>query len=258
MDPTEKVTIRNKSATRAKKREPDDEDFEPDAPSKKSARKSQPKKIDRRVISTDDEDVDLMKSGKTDFWPEVWLEKTEKWACVDLFKKMVGNCDSVIRSASTPIAYVLAWNNDSMVKDVSLRYCPSFHSVNKKLRTEQSFIDQTLLPFTGVPTERDKKENLELSQIHLERGIPTTISAFKNHPLYALKRHLLKFEAIYPPEPLILGWVNGEAVYARECVHVLHSRELWVKQARVVKPGETPYKIVTARPKWDRVRRFIH
>lgn len=76
---------------------------------------------------------------------------------------------------------------------------------------------------------------------------------YKNHPLYALERHLLKFEVIYPPNALTLGFVRGEPVYARECVHVCHSREIWLKSARVVKPGEKPYKIVKARPKWDRV-----
>lgn len=64
---------------------------------------------------------------------------------------------------------------------------------------------------------------------------------------------MLKFEAIYPPNALTLGFIRNEPVYARECVHTLHSREIWVKQARVVKLGETPYKVVMARPKWDRV-----
>lgn len=75
---------------------------------------------------------------------------------------------------------------------------------------------------------------------------------FKNHPLYALQRHLLKFEAIYPPNALTLGYIRNEPVYARDCVHTLHSREIWVKQARTVKCGERPYKIVKARPKWIR------
>lgn len=35
-------------------------------------------------------------------------------------------------------------------------------------------------------------------------------------------------------------------------MHTLHSREIWVKQARVVKLGETLYKVVKTRPKWDR------
>lgn len=76
--------------------------------------------------------------------------------------------------------------------------------------------------------------------------------------MYALERHLLKFEGIYPPNALTLGFVRNEPVYARECVQQLHSREIWVKQARVVKPKEEPYKIVKARPKWDRVRNGNH
>lgn len=80
---------------------------------------------------------------------------------------------------------------------------------------------------------------------------------YKNNPLYVLKRHLLKFEAIYPPDAITLGFVRNEPVYSRDCVHTLHSREIWVKHAKVVKPGEHPYKIVKARPKYDRVSRRL-
>lgn len=68
-----------------------------------------------------------------------------------------------------------------------------------------------------------------------------------------LKDDLLKFEAIYPPNAPPLGFVRGKPVYARECVHVLHSREIWLKDAKIVRLGETPYKIVKARPKYDKV-----
>lgn len=77
---------------------------------------------------------------------------------------------------------------------------------------------------------------------------------YKNHPLYVLKRHLLKFEAIYPPDAVTLGFVRNEPVYSRECVHTLHSRDIWLKHAKVVRLGEKPYKIVKARPKYDKVR----
>ena len=40
---------------------------------------------------------------------------------------------------------------------------------------------------------------------------------------YALKRHLLKFEAIYPDTAVPLGYVKKEPVYARECVHTVSS-----------------------------------
>lgn len=68
---------------------------------------------------------------------------------------------------------------------------------------------------------------------------------------------MLKFEAVYPPDAPPLGFVKGKPIYARECVHVLHSREIWLKEAKVVRPGETPYKIVKARPKYDRVMKVM-
>ena len=38
---------------------------------------------------------------------------------------------------------------------------------------------------------------------------------------YALRRHLLKFEAIYPDTAVPLGYIRKEPVYARECVHTV-------------------------------------
>lgn len=29
----------------------------------------------------------------------------------------------------------------------------------------------------------------------------------------------------------------------RDCIHTLHSRDTWLKQARVVRVGEVPYKV---------------
>ncbi len=36
---------------------------------------------------------------------------------------------------------------------------------------------------------------------------------------YALKSHLLKFEAIYPETAVPVGYIRKEPIYARECVH---------------------------------------
>ncbi|NXX93320.1 XPC protein, partial [Centropus bengalensis] len=77
-----------------------------------------------------------------------------------------------------------------------------------------------------------------------DQPLPTAIGEYKNHPLYALKRHLLKYQAIYPESAAVLGYCRGEAVYSRDCVHTLHSKDTWLKQARVVRIGEMPYKMV--------------
>lgn len=57
---------------------------------------------------------------------------------------------------------------------------------------------------------------------HLDQPLPSAIGTYKNHPLYALKRHLLKYEAIYPETAAVLGYCRGEAVYSR-CVQ----RSIW-------------------------------
>lgn len=69
-----------------------------------------------------------------------------------------------------------------------------------------------------------------------------------------MKRHLLKFQAIYPPDAIPVGYIKGEPVYSRLCVQQLHGREMWIKEAKVVKLHETPYKIVKGRPQKSKVR----
>ncbi|XP_058823925.1 DNA repair protein complementing XP-C cells homolog [Topomyia yanbarensis] len=215
------------------------------------------RRLDRRVLSTDDECTNAQgvkpksKSG-VNLWIEVYAEEEEQWIPVDVTSGKVHCLDHIVKLASAPLVYVLAWNNDGTIKDVTTRYCPNYATSTKKLRVEQDWLNKALGKFKGKRTARDIEEDRCLNQAQLEQPLPTTISEFKNHPLYALKRHLLKFEAIYPPEAPTLGFIRDEPVYARECVHTLHSRDLWLKQARTVKLFETPYKVVTARPKYDR------
>uniref|UniRef100_A0A8C4Q883 Uncharacterized protein n=1 Tax=Eptatretus burgeri TaxID=7764 RepID=A0A8C4Q883_EPTBU len=95
----------------------------------------------------------------------------------------------------------------------------------------------------------------DLQQKLYEEPIPTKIAAFKNHPLYVLPRHLLKFQAIYPLSAKPLGNYRGEPIYARECVHNLHSEATWLKQARVVRAGEVPCKMVKGHSNWAKKAR---
>lgn len=49
----------------------------------------------------------------------------------------------------------------------------------------------------------------------IDKPLPISVAEYKNHPLYALKRHLLKYEAIYPSTAAVLGYCRGEPVYSR-------------------------------------------
>ncbi|ALC41978.1 mus210 [Drosophila busckii] len=213
---------------------------------------------DRRVLSTDDECVkDKKKTTASDMWVELWSEVEEQWICIDLFKGKLHCVDTIRRNASSNLAYVFAFQDDQSIKDVTARYCTTWTSTVRKARVEKAWLDETIAPYLGRRTKRDINEDDQLRRIHSDKPLPKSIAEFKDHPLYVLERHLLKFQGIYPPDAPTLGFIRSEAIYARDCVHLLHSRDIWLKSARVVKLGEQPYKIVKARPKWDKLTRTV-
>lgn len=239
-----------------------DEVFEPAKPVKKAPvlpKSVQNLRKDRRVMSTDDEGGSRLnrKTDASDMWVEVWSDVEEQWICIDLFKGKLHCVDTIRKNATPGLAYVFAFQDDQSLKDVTARYCASWSTTVRKARVEKAWLDETIAPYLGRRTKRDITEDDQLRRIHSDKPLPKSISEFKDHPLYVLERHLLKFQGLYPPDAPTLGFIRGEAVYSRDCVHLLHSREIWLKSARVVKLGEQPYKVVKARPKWDRLTRTV-
>ena len=92
-------------------------------------------------------------------------------------------------------------------------------SFNRKLRIDREWWAQTLQPYQPEKTLYDIAEDAKLKQKLMAKDFPTSIGEFKSHPLYALQRHLLKFEAIYPADVAPLGYIRKEPIYPRECVH---------------------------------------
>lgn len=223
-----------------------DDDFKPQ---KISPKPGTSKKIDRRVLSSDDE----KSKHKFDVWCEIFVEELEQWVCVDIFKGKVHAKDHIYLRATHPISYIVGWDNNNFLKDLTRRYVPHWNTVTRKQRVEQGWWNKAIRPWLGPKTARDKEEDEFLDRMQLEAPLPKSIAEYKNHPLYALKRHLLKFEAIYPPDAATLGFVRSEPVYARDCVYVCRSRDTWLKEAKVVRLGEKAYKVVKARPKWDKL-----
>ena len=93
--------------------------------------------------------------------------------------------------------------------------------------------------------EQDEEENEELEMNLLSQPLPSSISAFKNHPLFALRRHLLKYEAIYPPDTPSLGFIRGEEVLPRSSVHVLHTREKWLQSVSLIPNFVTVFTFIS-------------
>ncbi|XP_041701889.1 DNA repair protein complementing XP-C cells [Coregonus clupeaformis] len=195
------------------------------------------------------EEEQRMKRGKrkegkgADEWLEVYLEKTGCWVCVDVLQG-VGQPQLCSKQATHPMTYVVAVDGDGHLKDLGSKYDPTWMTSTRKRRVDEEWWEVTLEPFLGPESERDVQEDKELQAKLLDKPLPTSIAEFKNHPMYALKRHLLKYEALYPSTAAILGYCRGEPVYSRDCIHTLHSRDTWLKEARTVRLGEEPYKMV--------------
>ncbi|KAM9855192.1 DNA repair protein complementing XP-C cells [Aulostomus maculatus] len=178
-----------------------------------------------------------------DEWLEVFVEKTSSWVCVDV-EHGVGVPHLCSQKATSPVTYVVSVDGDGFLKDLGRKYDPTWMTSSRKRRVEDDWWEETLEPFQRPEDERDIKEDKELENKLLNKPLPISIAEYKNHPLYALKRHLLKYEAIYPSTAVVLGYCRGEPVYSRECVRTLHSRDTWLKEARTVRIGEEPYKMV--------------
>ncbi|XP_059189984.1 DNA repair protein complementing XP-C cells [Centropristis striata] len=178
-----------------------------------------------------------------DEWLEVYLEKTSSWVCVDVEHgvEMPQLCS---QNATKPVTYVVSVDGDGFVKDLGRKYDPTWLTSSRKRRVDDDWWEETLEPLLGPEDERDMKEDKELQHKLLNKPLPISIAEYKNHPLYALKRHMLKYEAIYPSTATVLGYCRGEPVYSRDCVHTLHSKDTWLKEARTVRLGEEPYKMV--------------
>uniref|UniRef100_A0A673BPP7 Xeroderma pigmentosum, complementation group C n=1 Tax=Sphaeramia orbicularis TaxID=375764 RepID=A0A673BPP7_9TELE len=220
----------------------------------KSKRRSGGGKRQTKDEEEDDEDEATTTNGAkrrrkgrsgpgTDQWLEVYLDKTSTWVCVDV-DHGVGVPQLCSQNATQPLTYVVSVDEDGFVKDLGRKYDPTWMTTSRKRRVDEEWWEETLETLQRPEDERDRREEKELQSRLLNRPLPVSISEYKNHPLYALKRHLLKYEAVYPPSAAVLGYCRGEPVYSRDCVHTLHSRDTWLKEARTVRLGEEPYKMV--------------
>jgi xeroderma pigmentosum group C-complementing protein len=99
-----------------------------------------------------------------------------------------------------------------------------------------------------VPTDLDQIEDTELTSAEVREPMPRNIQDFKDHPVYALERHLRRNEVLSPkamPSGTVGAGSRGplEKVYRRKDVMIARSADKWYRMGRVVKPNEIP-------PKW--------
>lgn len=191
-------------------------------------------------------------TGIDDYFVEVYIPHKKRWRPIDIENhKVFEDSQDLTPHLEQPVSHLIGVEGDGCMVDLSPKYNADWLNKKNTLRRDAKFFDETLAPH--APREEELiEEQEEAANKHEQQGLPTTFSEFKNHPKYALKRHMLKCQAFYPKNPPVLGEFRGELVYPREAVHVLRSRDQWYRNARTVLDGEEPYATVKARPKFDR------
>jgi xeroderma pigmentosum group C-complementing protein len=203
------------------------------------------------------------------FWVEAFNPSYSKWIVVD---PLVTNTVNVPSGIEPPLSYslnqmtyVMAFEADGVVRDITRRYAKSYNAKTRRQRVEAAgesgvlWWKRTLRIFRRLDgrLDRDQIEDAEMAQKEAREGLPANVLDFKGHPYYALERHLKRNEVIHPKREV--GRVNAgtakkprmESVYRRNDVLICRSADKWYRAGREIKPDEHPLKYVRARTRRD-------
>ena len=215
------------------------------------------------------------------YWVEVLDVAQQKWHPVD----PLVTCSQWRPRALEPpasdkenaLVYAIAFDADGFARDVTRRYAKAYNSKTKRQRIDGPV--SPLVPSSGsntgerwlrrvflrnytapdFPTDLDQIELQELAVLEGAEPMPRNVADFKDHPVYALERHLRRNEVLVPGAQST-GTVSAgskapvERIYRRKDVVVARSREKWFRLGRLVKAGEEPVKVLP--PKRKRTSKF--
>ncbi|KAL7622243.1 hypothetical protein AAE478_007747 [Parahypoxylon ruwenzoriense] len=199
------------------------------------------------------------------YWVEILDEAHQKWQPADpLVTDSFWKPQKMEPPASDKencMSYVVAFEADGTAKDVTRRYTKAYNAKTRKMRIEsigvagERWWRKALRAYSrGYTTDLDQIENNELAAIESREPMPRNIADFKDHPIYALKRHFRRNEVLVPgasPSGTVGAGSTGplEKIYRRKDVRVARSREKWYRMGREVFANEIPVKFLPKRTK---------
>ncbi|CAG8978709.1 hypothetical protein HYALB_00004692 [Hymenoscyphus albidus] len=205
------------------------------------------------------------------FWVEVLDEAHQKWLPVD---PLVTDTIAKPRAFEPPMAdrennmsYVVAFDDGGNARDVTKRYTKAFNSKTRKTRIEATpggdkWWRKTMKAYSrGPKSDLDQIEDIELAANEAREPMPKNIMDFKDHPVYALERHLKRNELLVATREVgkvaagrdssLPGGKKLENVYRRRDVKIARSADAWYRLGRDIKMGEQPVKTVPAKRRPD-------
>ncbi|WBW74439.1 DNA repair protein Rhp41 [Schizosaccharomyces osmophilus] len=205
----------------------------------------------------------LIDSSKPVFWAEVFNTSMQKWVCIDPFgdASSVGKPSRFEPSTSDSLnqmTYVFAVDSGGYLKDVTRRYTSRYYRIMRNRLEIVPFGSDWLNMFLSklkkpqdVYMDSDAIEDAELLRLEQAEGIPKNIQDLKDHPVFAIERHLRKNEVIEPKKSCGRISTNKgvELVYPRKYVKLVFSADRWYRKGRIVKPRVQPLKYVKDKTK---------
>lgn len=217
------------------------------------------------------------------YWVEVLDVALQKWQPVD---PLVTGTQWKAKALEPPasdrdncLTYAVGFEADGSAKDVTRRYAKAYNSKTRRMRVDglsppaadgsvvtttaarspgERWWRRTMRRFAkAFPSDVDQIEDNELAAAEAREPMPRNVGDFKDHPVYALERHLRRHEVLVPgaqPAGTVGAGSKGplERIYRRKDVRIARSREKWYRLGRVMLPGEEPVKVL---PKKKKARR---
>lgn len=186
------------------------------------------------------------------FWVEAFNVADQKWIPVDpLVTKTVSKpskFEPPASDAQNHLTYVLAFEDDGFARDVTRRYAQAYNAKTRKGRVEVTNGGaewwRKVLELYKSPYHfsRDQIEDAWLASREAAEPMPKNVSDFKDHPYYALERHLKRGEVIHPKREVGkvgVGRKEGigtlESVFRRGDVQLVKSADKWFRLGREIK-----------------------
>jgi xeroderma pigmentosum group C-complementing protein len=189
------------------------------------------------------------------FWVEAFNAAVQKWVPVDpLVTNSIAKPSTLEPPASDAeniMSYVVAFEEDGTARDVTRRYVKAFNAKTRRLRIESTkggerWWRKTMRVFSREwELDRDQVEDAELAAKEAAEEMPRNVQDFKDHPYYALERHLKRNEALHPKREVgkigagksMSGTPNKalEPIYRRRDAHHVRSADGWYRLGREIK-----------------------
>ncbi|WFD01094.1 hypothetical protein MYAM1_003855 [Malassezia yamatoensis] len=197
-------------------------------------------------------------------WVEVFSKPYQHWITMDPIRALVrvtGNkhMEPMAIHKQNRLVYVVGFEEDGYGRDVTARYTRALHTKVAKQRPSgvgrASILENdpqatwwaSVVRAIHRPQQldRDAIEDTELADASAREPMPTSVGAFKDHPVYCLERFLRRDQVLHPPNRV--GTFQGAPVYLRANVVQLQSARQWYNQGRAIVEGEQPLKMVKSR-----------